>query len=719
MDGMLGSVRYLMMASGLAFVLVVNGLIGYGIVQRHREALDAGERATRDLARMLEAQALRTVFAVDQLLADLAFALNTHAQGRTAGSSAIHEHLVQRRDAFPQVAGLVVVGRDGQVLHHTADTPVPSFRVTDRGFFTAPREQESGSEGRLHIGSATTSRVVPGTQVIPFSRRWSVPAETGGEAFGGAIVAMVDPSRLATTLESMRIDRKGSVVLALADGPVLLELPRPNRRDPLLTLTQWPAMARALEGRGEATIRDAAPDGPENLISVRRVQGYPLVVAASLPSADALADWRRDTAAWTAIGAAMTLAITLLTAFVVRQHARREQDQARLTAASRRIRGILDSMLDAVVTFDDSGRIATFNRAAESMFGVAETAMLGQPIDALIPEAGRHADDRDLMARRHDGHAFPVGFTVSELRLGRRTDARAETPADSQRVFVGVIRDMTRRKQQEAELMASKTQAELANRTKSEFLANMSHELRTPLNAIIGFAEILTSEFFGTLDDRQMACARDIHDSGEHLLEIVNAVLDMSKVDAGQYELHEEAVDLHEALGQCLMMLRDRAATGGVTVRNATAGTVATLWVDRRAFKQVILNLLSNAVKFTPRGGSVTIAAGPDETGDGVADGMVDGAAGFRLTVTDTGIGIPAEFMDELFQPFRQAENSASRRYEGTGLGLSISKNFMDLHGGTLSCRSVIGTGTSMTLHLPAARVLHGGAPSAGNAGSA
>jgi len=708
MGGMLGSVRYLMMASGLAFVLVVNALIGYGIVQRHGEALDAGERATRDLARMLEAQALRTVFAVDQLLADLAFALNTHAEGRIADSPAIHEHLVQRRDAFPQVAGLVVVGRDGEVLHHTADTPVPPFRLTDRGFFTAPRDQDARLGGLLHIGATTTSRVVQGTQVIPFSRRWSVPGEQDGETFGGALVAMVDPSRLAATLESMRIDREGSVIMALTDGPVLLERPRPDRRDPLVTLSQWPAVAHALEGRSEATLRGAAPDGQESLISVRRVQGYPLVVVAALPSADALADWRRDTAAWTAIGAAMTLAITLLTAFVVRQNARREEDQARLAAASRRIRGILDSMLDAVVTFDDSGRIATFNRAAESMFGVAETAMVGQPIDALIPDGDDRADDRDLMARRHDGRAFPVGFTVSELRVGLRADARAENSPDAHhRVFVGVIRDMTRRKQQEAELVASKTQAELANRAKSEFLANMSHELRTPLNAIIGFAEILTSEFFGALDDRQMACARDIHDSGEHLLEIVNAVLDMSKVDAGQYDLHEEAVELREALGQCLMMLRDRAATGGVEVRNAAAGTAATLWVDRRAFKQVILNLLSNAVKFTPRGGSVTVAA------------EVDGAYGFRLTVTDTGIGIPPDFMDELFQPFRQAENSASRRYEGTGLGLSISKNFMELHGGTLTCRSVIGTGTAMTLHLPAARVLEGGGPAAGDAASA
>ena len=142
------------------------------------------------------------------------------------------------------------------------------------------------------------------------------------------------------------------------------------------------------------------------------------------------------------------------------------------------------------------------------------------------------------------------------------------------------------------------------------------------------------------------------------------------------------------------MMVRDRAAAGGVAIHNEATAAVATLWVDRRAFKQVILNLLSNAVKFTPSGGSITITAGLDEDG------------GFALTVADTGIGIPPDFMADLFQPFRQAENAANRRYEGTGLGLSISKNFIDLHGGTLTCRSAPGAGTAMTVWLPADRVI-------------
>ena len=538
--GRLGSVRFLMTASGLAFILVVNALIGYGILQGRREALDAGERATRDLARMLESQTLRTAFAVDQLLRDLSFALDTLPEGMRRGSPAIHDHLRQRRDSFAELADLVVVGSDGFALHHSADVPLPMLPLSDRAYFTGPRE---GAGEGLYVGAAINSRVRPGTQVIPFSRRWL--NRDGG--FRGVLVTMVDPTRLAATLESRDIDRKGSVFLALEDGTVLLDrTPGHNGPD---RLTDWPAVWTALAAHDTTTIRGMAPgpgSGIDSLVSVRRVQGYPFVIVATLPVGAALAEWRRDTAAWTAIGTVMTIAIALLTAFVVRQHARREEDQARLARASRRIRGILDSMLDAVVTFDTAGRIVTFNRAAEMMFGVPEREMIGQPIEALIPDARGGANDRDLTALGRDGHAFPVGFTVSDLRLGGGPCAAASYPAsvgalrpDEPRIYVGVIRDMTRRKQQEAELIASKTQAELGNRAKSEFLANMSHELRTPLNAIIGFAEVLDSEFFGAINERQKSCIADIHDSGQHLLDIVNAVLDMSKLESGQFELCE------------------------------------------------------------------------------------------------------------------------------------------------------------------------------------
>ncbi len=700
----LGSVRFLMRASGVAFIVVVNAMIGYGVWQRHNEAVQGGERSTRNLARILEEQAVRTVFSVDLLLSDLVTILDTHPQARTVAAPSVNALLRHRRDAIAPISGLLVVDETGRALHHSADTSPPGFDLTNRPYFGVHRD-ENTSDGGLHIGAPIASIAFPGTYVIPMSRRWSHP----DGSFAGAVVAMINPLRLGAGFEGLRLGLEGTVTLALADGTVLIHRPWDEGRRRLVSLADWPDIDSVLRAQDAATLDTVLPtDGRPSIVSVRRVADYPFIVAATLPKAEALGEWKRDSAVWIAMGLAMSIVIALLTWYVERQQARRDQDQSRLERASRRIRGILDSMVDAVVTIDSQGIIETFNPAAERMFGYTEAEVVGRSVNILVPEAFRSGhnrsiaeyrpnagsriigNDREVLAMRRDGSTFPMNLAVSELRLGG-PDGQG---AAARRVFVGVIRDITRRKQQEAELLASKSQAEMANRAKSEFLANMSHELRTPLNAIIGFSEILDSEFFGKLNERQKACAKDIHDSGKHLLDIVNAVLDMSKIEAGRYELSEEVIDPCETVAQCLTMVRDRAADSGVDLRNSVSGGLPAVWVDRRAFKQVLLNLLSNAVKFTPEGGSVTLTAHVEEDG------------GLTLSVIDTGIGIPKEFMEHLFQPFRQADNSSSRQFEGTGLGLSISKNFMELHGGSLTCVSTSGAGTTMTLHLPAERVV-------------
>ncbi|MFC5354708.1 ATP-binding protein [Azospirillum himalayense] len=706
----LGSVRFLMRASGVAFIVVVNAMIGYGVWQRHAEAVQGAERSTRNLARILEEQAVRTVFSVDLLLSDLVTVLDTHPQARTVAAPSVNALLRNRRDAIGPISGLIVVDEQGRVLHHSADSSPPAFDLTNRPYFAVHRD-EGASDGGLHIGAPIPSMAFPGTYVIPMSRRWSHP----DGSFAGVVVAMINPLRLGAGFEGLRLGLEGTVTLALADGTVLIHRPWDEGRRRLATLADWPEVDAVLRTRDAATLDSVLPtDGRPSIASVRRVADYPFTVAATLPKAEALGEWKRDSAVWIAMGLAMSVVIALLTWYVERQQSRREEDQNRLERASRRIRGILESMVDAVVTIDSRGIIETFNPAAERMFGYAEAEVVGQSVNILLPEGFRAGhdrsmaeyrpnagsriigNDREVLALRRDGSTFPINLAVSALRLGG-PDGEGESNGEggaARRVFVGVIRDVTKRRQQEAELLASKSQAEMANRAKSEFLANMSHELRTPLNAIIGFSEILDSEFFGALNERQKSCAKDIHDSGKHLLDIVNAVLDMSKIEAGRYELSEEVIDPCEAVTQCLTMVRDRAADNGVELRNGVSDGLPAVWVDRRAFKQVLLNLLSNAVKFTPDGGSVTLAARVEE----------DGA--LALSVTDTGIGIPKEFMEHLFQPFRQADNSASRQFEGTGLGLSISKNFMELHGGSLTCASTLGAGTTMTLRLPAERVV-------------
>jgi two-component system cell cycle sensor histidine kinase PleC len=261
--------------------------------------------------------------------------------------------------------------------------------------------------------------------------------------------------------------------------------------------------------------------------------------------------------------------------------------------------------------------------------------------------------------------------------------------------YRGVGRDVTAAIQAARQLQEAMRQAELANRSKSQFLANMSHELRTPLNAIIGFSDMMRSGMVEAGDERRYrAYAADILASGRHLLEIINDLLDVAKIEAGKVELREEPVALPEVIGEVVAMLADQAQRAGLTVRCAVDEGVPALRGDRRALRQVLLNLLSNALKFTPSGGTVTIGLDRGETG------------GLRLSVADTGIGIAAEDLPRLTQPFAQVDGVYQRRQRGTGLGLTLVRALAELHGGQVAIASEPGRGTTVTVELPAGRVL-------------
>jgi signal transduction histidine kinase/FixJ family two-component response regulator len=236
---------------------------------------------------------------------------------------------------------------------------------------------------------------------------------------------------------------------------------------------------------------------------------------------------------------------------------------------------------------------------------------------------------------------------------------------------------------------------ERADRLKTEFLANMSHELRTPLNAVIGFSQLLEQQYFGELNDKQLEYIHEIEGAGGHLLDLINDILDLSKIEAGRMELELERLELAELLESCARLVRERAVRAGLDL---TLEVVPGLSVsgDKRKLKQVIVNLLSNAVKFTPSGGRVTLKAHPLRRGADVRDGDIE------ISVEDTGIGIPLEDQDRLFTPFTQVDGSLARRHEGTGLGLALSKRLTELHGGVIDVRSTPGQGSTFSLRLHA-----------------
>lgn len=362
-------------------------------------------------------------------------------------------------------------------------------------------------------------------------------------------------------------------------------------------------------------------------------------------------------------------------------------------------RGMFENAIWGIFQTTEDGHYLAANRALAEIYGYpSRDAMLSALTDigrqlyvdprrrddfVRMMREGGHVSSFESQVYRLDGEIIWISESCREVRNG----------LGELLYFEGTVEDITIRKSAERELQAAKEQAEAASRAKSAFLANMSHELRTPLNAILGFSEILRDELLGPLGDKRYCeYAGDILSSGRHLLNVINDILDLTKIEAGHLDLDEQPVDVVGILAACERYVADAANQAGISlVFNAPSEDV-TITADPTRMKQILLNLLSNAVKFTPSG-SVTLSAGCE------ADG------GFYFAVHDTGIGMSEENMAKAMLPFQQIDTSLARRYEGTGLGLTLTKSLVEMHGGILELTSRLGEGTLVTVHLPQWRV--------------
>ena len=370
-----------------------------------------------------------------------------------------------------------------------------------------------------------------------------------------------------------------------------------------------------------------------------------------------------------------------------------------------RLHAVIDHLPAGLTLKDQDGSYLLVNQQFRDLYGLQEQTLVGD-------NAFDHFRQSEAeVFRAQDGMVLKTGVPMeveSEVTCANGEKVFAMITRFPVRDFAGspigvggIHVNITDMKEKEQELRVARDEAERANRAKSTFLANMSHELRTPLNAIIGFSEIMEQELFGPLgNDHYSEYAVDIRRSASHLLSIISDILDLSKIEAGRMELHEESIDIGSAVRSCLNIVKEAAANAGLELVAVLPGDLPLLQADKRAIRQILLNLLSNAIKFTPKGGSVHTEA------------RMEANQEFTLLVRDSGIGMSEQDIDLVLQPFGQIENPHTRSHDGTGLGLPITKSLAEMHGGHMTVRSKVGAGTEISVRFPTRRVVN---PAAGN----
>ncbi len=369
--------------------------------------------------------------------------------------------------------------------------------------------------------------------------------------------------------------------------------------------------------------------------------------------------------------------------------------ERRLSASRSQLSAVINSAMDAIITVDVSGRIRSFNNAAERMFGVDARDVLGRPVGRLLPAGiDRFSEVRFQTAGiRHNGDSFPVEAAVSEVNSRQGV------------LYTAILRDISERIAQETalrelnetlekkvvdrtrELEVAVVRAQAADRLKSAFLATMSHELRTPLNSIIGFTGIVLQELAGPLNEEQKRQLGMVRGSARHLLDLINDVLDLSKIEAGELQVRPDHFNVRESIERVAASLQPQADKKQLKLSVTLGNQLNEMVSDRRRVEQIVLNLLSNAIKFTDSG-EVSLQA--DVT-----------AGELCVRIRDTGIGIRPTDLQNLFRPFSQIDTGLSREHEGTGLGLAICRRLADLMGGRIEVSSEWQRGSEFTLRLP------------------
>jgi signal transduction histidine kinase len=680
----------------LAMVLIVVAFL-VDALQSREASYAAGRRTAINMALTLAEHAGRifenTALILDGINDELKRSTNVGDAERAALAPGLH-----RRLAFsPQILAVIVFDRQGQPVIDSRS--IDHVLVNDDSFYRSLASLAAKAPG-THIG---VSLVEPtsGNAAIPVSR--ALEGSDGTPA--GSIVALIDAGYFRSFFHALGLPFQGRVTLVSSEGIIIVSEPEFDRyvgqvvrTRPDFTPFQPGRTAGSYEGR-------SVLDGQPRIIAYNRLGKTGLVMVVSMSKLAIAAEWRQNSQARGIAAVGICTVLGLLTLLLILQVVRRESSDvavSHLHMALRETSGQLEvalaNMGQGLCLFDSDHRLAIFNDRYLELFNLpagrvpqGTTLREVMELSAAVgnysgAEAERAIAERLTIAREGKPRIF-----IQRLNDGRVIEGVHQPLAEG--AFVATYTDVTEREKRALALIDAKEQAEQANRTKTEFLAHMSHELRTPLNAILGFSELLERGYRGALSDRQREYVDHIHASGQHLLDLINQILDLSKVESGRLELVEELVDVGGLVTGSLDLIRHRMASAGLSLEVAVAPDLPLLRGDPLRLRQVLINLLSNASKFTPPGGRVTLSAALTAEGE------------LLLAIADTGIGMSREEIEVALQPFRQIDSPMSRRFEGSGLGLPLSKKLVELHAGRIEILSRRNEGTEVRAIFPAARL--------------
>jgi PAS domain S-box-containing protein len=681
---------------GIALLVAVVLAASLAVWDRREEAIARSRQETANLSIVLAEQTARSLQAVDlalremqAMIVDAGVGTAEHFQ-RLMGTEELHRYLADRLKVIPQADSVALVSANGKLLNGSRWWPVPDVDFSDRDYYRHLRQQD----GLDAFVSAPALNRVNGGWSFFVARR--INGVDGG--FLGLVVGAIDIGYIERYFREISLQEGGSVALLRRDGMVLARYPHVEAMMGERLAARSPFYARVADGGG--TYRSPGyVDGIARIVSVQPLRDLPLAVAVSVAEDAVLKNWRRQSA-FIGLGTFCALVgfAVLFRALVI--HSRSlERSEATLRESEARCRDFALTSSDWFWETDENHRFTYLSDHIRA-FGEDPHTRIGQTrIDLasdIISEPAKWQEHLAMLDRHEPFRDFV--YTRKKGANPERIISVSGNPLfDEAGRFLGyrgTARDITEKVLAERALCEAKATAEAANLAKSQFLANMSHELRTPLNAILGFSEVLENGIAGPLQSRQSEYVGLIRQSGEHLLHVINEILDLARIDAGKMELHEEVIDPRRLVDNCVAIVKDGAAAGLVRLAVEIEDDVPYVAADQTRLTEILLNLLSNAIKFTELGGSVTVAV--QRTCEG----------GIEFLVRDSGCGMTPAEIEVAMELFGQVDAGLARRHEGTGLGLPLARKLAELHGGSLTVASEKGRGTTVTVALPPARVV-------------